>query len=185
MLLELIAGCCHEGIAIPSGEIPPPLSDQAVSELHAPPAPVVIRSVPPTDTTYALSAGQASFFVDQVEASPDAAKKFCPCADIFWKYGFNVLASAGVQPHEQPIVVGSGLCVVMALMIAVSVFPMYTTRLASPGAMPSAWVMSSVCSVSSQLLRALGLVAATQLVLVPSVDNKVIGTLLVWCTLVK
>ena len=47
------------------------------------------------------------------------------------------------------MVVGSGLCVVMALMMAVSVEPTYITRLASPGAMPSAWVMSSVCSVSS------------------------------------
>ncbi len=70
------------------------------------------------------------------------------------------------------MVVGSGLCVVMALMIAVSVDPMYTTRLASPGAMPIAWVMSSVCSVSSQL-------GETQLVLVPSVESRVIGTLLV------
>ena len=61
-----------------------------------------------------------------------------------------MVGSAGVQPHEQPMVVGSGLCVVMALMIAVSVEPIYITRLASPGAMPSACVMSSVCSVSSQ-----------------------------------
>jgi len=49
-----------------------------------------------------------------------------------------VLGSAGVHPQEQPIVIGSGLCVVMALMMAVSVEPIYTTRLASPGAMPRA-----------------------------------------------
>jgi len=65
------------------------------------------------------------------------------------------------------------LCVVMALIIAVSVDPMYITRLASPGAMPIAWVMSRVCSVSSQPLE------YTQLVLVPSVERRVIGTLLV------
>ena len=64
-----------------------------------------------------------------------------------------MFGSAGVQPQEQPIVVGKGLCVVIALIIAVSVDPMYITRLASPGAMPSAWVISSVCSVSSQSRR--------------------------------
>jgi len=125
-------------MAMPSGEMPPPLSTHAVSDIQAPPALAVTRSVPPTETTYALSAGQASFLEDQVEESPEAAKKFCPCAAIFWKYGLSVLGSAGVQPHEQPIVVGRGLCVVMALIIAVSVDPTYTTRLASPGAMPIA-----------------------------------------------
>src|SRR6185312_11577072 len=98
-----------------------------------------------------------------VELSPDAVKNDCPCAAIFWKYGFSVLGSAGVHPHEQPIVIGSGLCVVMALIIAVSVEPTYIVRLASPGAMPSACVMSRFCSVSSHP-------GALQLVLVPSVD---------------
>ena len=67
------------------------------------------------------------------------------------------------------MVVGRGLWVVMALMMAVSVDPTYMTRLARPGAMPMAWVMSRVCSVSSQL----GLVAAA--VLVPSVESKADG----------
>jgi len=80
------------------------------------------------------------------------------------------------------MVVGSGLWVVMALTIAVSVEPMYTTRLASPGAMPMAWVMSSVCSVSSQSPPAL---VYKQDVLVPSVESRVTGTLLVWPTLAK
>ena len=44
-----------------------------------------------------------------------------------------MLGSAGVQPQEQPMVVGSGLCVVMALMMAVSVDPMYMTRLDKAG----------------------------------------------------
>src|SRR5271168_3694668 len=130
--------------------MPPPLSTQAVSEDQAPPALLVVRSVPPTETMLASSAGHASLRVDQVEESPDAAKKFWPWAAIFSKNGSSVVGSAGVQPHEQPIVVGSGLCVVIALMIAVSVDPTYITRLASPGAIPSAWVMSRVCSVSSQ-----------------------------------
>ena len=39
------------------GEIPPPLSVQAVSEAHAPPALAVVKSVPPTETTLASSAG--------------------------------------------------------------------------------------------------------------------------------
>src|ERR1700690_886451 len=130
--------------------MPPPLSTHAVSDIHGPAAPVVIKSVPPTETTYGSSAGQASLLADHAEAAADAVKKFCPCTAIFLKYGSRMVGSAGVQPHEQPIVVGSGLCVVIALMIAVSDEPMYTTILASPGAMPSACVISSVCSVSSQ-----------------------------------
>ena len=80
MLLELITpeSCCHEGMGIESGEMPPPLSVQAVSDFHAPPALAVTKSVPPTETTYALSAGQASLLDDQVEESPEAAKKFWP-----------------------------------------------------------------------------------------------------------
>src|SRR5579863_5620124 len=142
--------CCHDGIAMLSGEMPPPLSDHAISVAQAPPALEVVRSVPPTETTYASSAGHASLRDDQVELSPDATKKFCPWEDIFRKYGSSVLGSAGVQPHEQPIEVRSGLWVVMALIMAVSVEPTYISRPANPGAMPSAWVMSSVCSVSSQ-----------------------------------
>ncbi len=63
-----------------SGEMPPPLSDQAVSDSQGPPALAVIRSVPPTETTCASSAGQASELPDafQVELSPDATKKFWP-----------------------------------------------------------------------------------------------------------
>src|SRR5580692_10383037 len=165
-----------------SGEIPPPESTHAVSDFHAPPALAVVRSVPPTETIFASSAGHASLLADHVELSPEAAKKFCPCADIFSKYGSSVEASAGVHPHEQPMVVGSGLCVVMALMMAVSVLPTYTTRLASPGAMPMACVMSRVCSVSSQSPPAR---ESTQDVLVPSVESRVMGTLLVWPTFLK
>src|SRR6201986_2416510 len=164
--------CCHDGIAMLSGEMPPPESTHAVSDFHGPAALAVTRSVPPTVITYALSPGHASLFpvFVHVELSPDAVKKLCPCAAIFWKYGFSVLGSAGVHPHEQPMVVGSGLCVVIALMIGVSVAPTYIVRLASPGAMPSACVMSSVCSVSSQLPPAR---VSRQLVLVPSVDSSV------------
>src|SRR5580692_2966391 len=146
-----------------SGEIPPPESTHAVSDFHAPPALAVVRSVPPTETIFASSAGHASLLADHVELSPEAAKKFCPWAAIFSKNGSSVDGSAGVQPHEQPMVVGSGLCVVMALMMAVSVEPMYMTRLERPGAMPRACVISRVCSVSSQA-------DSLQLVLVPSVE---------------
>jgi len=84
LLLELITpeSFCHAGIAILSGEMPPPESTHAVSDCHAPPAPAVTRSVPPTETTLASSAGQASLLLDHVELSPEAAKKFWPCADI-------------------------------------------------------------------------------------------------------
>src|SRR6202167_1994473 len=176
------AAACQEGMAMLSGEMPPPESVHAVSDFHGPAALAVVRSVPPTDTTCASSAGQASLLDDHVELSPDAAKKFCPWAAIFSKYGSSVEASAGVHPHEHPMVVGSGLCVVMALMMAVSVEPMYITRLERPGAMPMAWVMSRVCSVSSQSPPAL---ESTQEVLVPSVESRVTGTLLVCPTFLK
>src|ERR1700677_396686 len=87
LLLELItpASCCQVGIVILSGEMPPPLSVQALSDAQGPAAPEVFRSVPPTEMTLASSAGHAPFFGDQVESSPEAAKKFCPCAAIFSK----------------------------------------------------------------------------------------------------
>lgn len=76
---------CHDGIAILSGEMPPPESLHAVSDDHGPAADAVTRSVPPTETTFASSAGQASLRLDHVELSPDAAKNVCPCAAIFSK----------------------------------------------------------------------------------------------------
>ena len=109
-----------------SGETPPPLSAQAVSEAQGPAALEVVRSVPPTETILASSAGQASFDADQAELSPDAAKKFWPCDAICSKYGSRVLGSAGVQPHEQLICLDNGASVVVtiALMQAVSlIFP--------------------------------------------------------------
>jgi hypothetical protein len=53
----LAAAVCQEGIAKWSGEIPPPPSTQAVSELQGPPALLVSKSVPPTDVIYTSSAG--------------------------------------------------------------------------------------------------------------------------------
>jgi hypothetical protein len=70
--------CCQDGIGIESGEMPPPLSAQAVSDAQGPAAPLVVKSVPPTETIFASSAGHASFDADQAELSPDAAKKFWP-----------------------------------------------------------------------------------------------------------
>jgi hypothetical protein len=67
----------------------------------------------------------------------------------------------------------------MELKMAESVEPTYMISPESPGAMPMAWVMSRVCSVSSQPLD------SVQLVLVPSVESSVTGTLFVWCALVK
>jgi hypothetical protein len=117
---------CQEGIGMESGEMPPPLSAQAVSDFQGPAALEVVRSVPPTETIFASSAGQASFDEDQAELSPDAAKKFCPCDAICSKYGSRVLGSAGVQPHEQLICLDRGASAVetIALMQAVSLmFP--------------------------------------------------------------
>src|SRR5208282_822107 len=114
--------CCHEGIAMESGEMPPPLSAHAVSDFHGPAALEVVKSVPPTETTFASSAGQASFDADHAELSPDAAKKFWPCDAICSKYGSRVLGSAGVHPHEQLICLdnGASVSVTIALMQAVS-----------------------------------------------------------------
>src|SRR5580693_6380469 len=105
-----------------SGEMPPPLSAQAVSDFQGPAALEVVKSVPPTETIFASSAGQASFDADQAELPPDAAKKFCPCDAIRSKYGSNVLASAGVHPPAQPICLDNGAAAVetIALMQAVS-----------------------------------------------------------------
>jgi hypothetical protein len=113
---------CHEGIGMESGEMPPPLSAQAVSDFQGPAALEVVKSVPPTETIFASSAGQASFDADQAELSPDAAKKFCPCDAICSKYGSNVLGSAGVHPHEQLICLDNGAAAVetIELMQAVS-----------------------------------------------------------------
>ena len=77
--------CCQDGIGMESGEMPPPLSAQAVSEAQGPAALEVVKSVPPTETMFASSAGHASFDADHAELSPDAAKKFCPCDAIFSK----------------------------------------------------------------------------------------------------
>jgi len=117
------AAVCQEGIGMLSGETPPPLSAQAVSEAQGPAALEVVRSVPPTETILASSAGQASFDADQAELSPDAAKKFWPCDAICSKYGSRVLGSAGVQPHEQLICleIGASVFETIALMQAVSV----------------------------------------------------------------
>ena len=109
-----------------SGEMPPPLSAQAVSDFQGPAALEVVKSVPPTETIFASSAGQASFDADQAELSPDAAKKFWPCDAICSKYGSRVLGSAGVQPHEQLICLDKGASVVetIALIQEVSlIFP--------------------------------------------------------------
>jgi len=48
---------CQEGIGMESGEMPPPLSAQAVSDFQGPAALEVVKSVPPTDTIFASSAG--------------------------------------------------------------------------------------------------------------------------------
>ena len=87
MLAELMTpeSCCHDGMAILSGEMPPPLSDHAVSDCHGPPGLAVIKSVPPTETIFASSAGQASLLDDQVELSPDATKNVWSWAAIRWK----------------------------------------------------------------------------------------------------
>src|SRR5262249_25286460 len=107
-------------------------------------------------------------------------KIFCPWAANSLKYGSSVPGSTGVHPHEQLNCAFSGLAVAMALKIAGSDDPTYIPRLDKPGAMPNAWVMSRVCSVSSQTPPA---ALYTQLVEVPSVDTNLTGTLLVCPTL--
>ena len=59
MLDEVITpeSFCQEGIGMESGEMPPPLSAQAVSDFQGPAALEVVKSVPPTDTIFASSAG--------------------------------------------------------------------------------------------------------------------------------
>ena len=140
----LVAGIDHarellpRGIAILSGEMPPPLSTHAVSDAHGPSC--LGRgqiSTADRDDMLASSAGHASFSRRPRRTVARGGKERLPLRrhllEIRVERRWDRPASS---PHEQPIVVGSGLCVVMALMMAVSVEPIYTTRLASPGAMP-------------------------------------------------
>ena len=87
-----------------------------------------------------------------------------------------MFGSAGLHVHEELNCAFRGLAVAIELKMAESVDPTYITRLDIPGAMPSACVMSMVCSVSSQPCD------SRQLVLVPSVESSVMGTLSVWPT---
>ncbi len=93
-----------------------------------------------------------------------------------------MVGSAGVQPHEQPMVVGSGLCVVIALMIAVSrrsdVHYQARQSRSHPDSLRHVERLLGVVTVAAGPLY-------TQDVLVPSVESRVIGTLLVWSTFVK
>ena len=48
---ELATPACQDGMAKPLSAGPPLLSAHAVSDAHGPPAPLVVKSVPPTATT--------------------------------------------------------------------------------------------------------------------------------------
>ena len=117
--------------------------------------------------------------------SPAAVKRLWPWAANFLNRGSSVAGSAGPQPHEQlswastlPVIEPAGGTDI-ADRIAVSLAPTYTLSCVSPGAMPSAWVMSSVCSVSSQPF------AYRQPTELPSVETALTGTLLTWPELPK
>src|SRR2546429_7278056 len=61
-----------------------------------------------------------------------------PISANSWKYGSSVLGSAGNHDHEELNCAFSVLAVAMALKMATSLDPTYTTRLDRPGAIPSA-----------------------------------------------
>src|SRR5262249_33204898 len=98
--------------------------------------------------------------------------------------------SGGLHAHEQLNWLSSGFAVAMAFRMpgssrvcpARAPLPMYIVSFDRPGAMLIDCVMSRVCSVSSQKPPA---ELSTQLTFWPSTDRSVIGTVLVWCALVK
>jgi hypothetical protein len=55
---EVAMPACQAGIGMESGLIPPPLWSQADSNKKKPPAPLVIKVVPPTAVTQSSSAGK-------------------------------------------------------------------------------------------------------------------------------
>src|SRR5580704_7030555 len=110
---------CQLGIANLSGEMPPPPSTQTVSELQPLPAPLVTRSVPPTQMTNGDSIGHM-LVVRHAPLSPAASKKLWPCAANFMKNGSSDLGSTGVQNHDELKFKGNGLCEDMLLNMAVS-----------------------------------------------------------------
>src|SRR5580698_7857191 len=81
-----------------STEGPPALSAQPVSADHGPPAPPVVRSVPPTAVRLASSSGQGPL-ARSVESSPLAVRNVWPCAAISLKIGSSV-AKSSCHPHE-------------------------------------------------------------------------------------
>ena len=89
-----------------------------------------------------------------------------------------MLGSDGAHVHEELSCAESGVCVVMEPRMAVSLEPTNTNRSFNPGAMETAWVMSMVCSVSSQT-------GYLQFKEVPSVETPLIGTLLVCLAFLK
>src|ERR1700678_1076804 len=77
---------------------PPPLPDHVRSDCHGPPAPDVVRLVPPTTVTFGSSEGGITTPL-YAPLSPDAWKNDCPCA-------INCLKICSVvalmpKPHEE------------------------------------------------------------------------------------
>src|SRR5271155_1853989 len=81
-----------------STEGPPALSAQPISADQAPPAPLVLRSVPPTAVRLASSSGHGPLALS-VELSPLAVRNVCPCAAISLKIGSSV-AKSSRHPHD-------------------------------------------------------------------------------------
>src|ERR1700685_433956 len=87
-------------MGMPFFEGEPALPFHPVSDFHAPPGPVVVRSVPPTAVTYGSSAGHTTSPGVPEPLSPVATNMLWPCAPISSKMGSRLLSSSD-HPQEQ------------------------------------------------------------------------------------
>src|SRR3954470_7146769 len=92
----MLIPCCQLGI-VKFWLMLPPLPPQPVSDDHAPPAPLVVRVVPPTVVKFTLSS-QPNAFPNPL--SPLASKTDCPCACICCSVWLKV-DGGGLTPNEQ------------------------------------------------------------------------------------
>ena len=130
------------------GEMPPPPAPQAVSDAHAPARLLVLQSVPPTEmSTHRLP--DSLIFRTPRGNIPGGRETVLSLGRELLEIRISGFGSTGVHLHDQPMVAVNGLAVAIALR-----WPSRSIRYTSPGSpAPShaqPWVISIVCSVSSQ-----------------------------------
>ncbi len=183
----LVTGADHAGKLLPCRVAMPSMArcrrrslTRQFPSCRGPAGPAVIKSVPPTETTFASSAGQGPHLLDDhVELSPDAAKKKkvplrCHLFEVRVKRGC-------IRRRPAPRAANAGGQRAMGShgahdgRIRRADVHHQARQRRRPCRSPASYQASG--SVSSQESPE---AESTQDVLVPSVDRSVIGTLLVW-----